>query len=311
MLSYVYFCETVDGLIKIGWSESEQRIKSHEMNGHRLIAVVPGTETHEKNLKTYFSPLCERGTEWFKADIELLEYIYRLISRGYAGPSYETARYLSSSLPYSVWGPEGTGHGHPVNLDGQMSLLDRLPVRDRIKFASKDAVLSSISDNWFTPRVWADRARAAMGSIDLDPASCVEANEKYIRAEKFYTIEINGLDERFPWYGNIWLNPPYGRGENSAGKFTDRLCREFIDGNVKQAITCLNLNSMGNIWFMGTCAMHASAHLIVEGRINFIPPYRVDKESDSPTKGTVISYFGQNIEEFKRHFDPYGKIYFP
>ena len=47
-----------------------------------------------------------------------------------------------------------------------------------------------------------------MGGIDLDPASCAEAN-KIVQAKQFYSQRDDGLKQ--PWFGRIWLNPPYGR----------------------------------------------------------------------------------------------------
>jgi len=50
--------------------------------------------------------------------------------------------------------------------------------------------------------------RRVMGDIDLDPASCAEANQ-VVRSRQIYTIEHDGLS--LPWKGRIFLNPPYGR----------------------------------------------------------------------------------------------------
>jgi hypothetical protein len=47
-----------------------------------------------------------------------------------------------------------------------------------------------------------------MGGIDLDPASCATANET-VRARTFYSRKDDGLKR--PWFGRVWLNPPYGK----------------------------------------------------------------------------------------------------
>src|SRR5258707_11189392 len=63
-------------------------------------------------------------------------------------------------------------------------------------------------DEWFTPRDIIKAARAALGAIDLDPASHPHP-QSWIRARTFYTKEQDGLARA--WRGRTWLNPPYSR----------------------------------------------------------------------------------------------------
>jgi hypothetical protein len=53
-----------------------------------------------------------------------------------------------------------------------------------------------------------ERAREALGGIDLDPATHPIAQQT-IGAATFYTAADNGLDR--PWFGRVWLNPPFNR----------------------------------------------------------------------------------------------------
>ena len=66
-------------------------------------------------------------------------------------------------------------------------------------------------NEFYTPSHIIEIARACMGGIDLDPASCAIANET-VKASRFYDIRQNGLKR--PWFGRIWLNPPFGRSPN-------------------------------------------------------------------------------------------------
>lgn len=57
--------------------------------------------------------------------------------------------------------------------------------------------------SWITPKQIIDR----LGPFDLDPCACVP--QPWACATHQYQLPTNGLSE--PWFGRVWLNPPYGR----------------------------------------------------------------------------------------------------
>ncbi len=70
---------------------------------------------------------------------------------------------------------------------------------------------SSESVEHFTPGDIVEAARATMGSIDLDPATCELAN-RHIRASRIFTEAENGYLRS--WFGNVFLNPPGGQSDD-------------------------------------------------------------------------------------------------
>ncbi len=59
------------------------------------------------------------------------------------------------------------------------------------------------NDEWLTP----PEIINALGTFDLDP--CTPIKRPWDTAQKHYTKEDDGLTQ--PWFGRVWLNPPYGR----------------------------------------------------------------------------------------------------
>ena len=95
-----------------------------------------------------------------------------------------------------------------------------------------------VKDEWYTPQPILDAARAAMGSIDLDPASCLDANAR-VQATEFYDASDDGLTRE--WKGNVWVNPPFG--ERLTRQFHDRLLAQLSAGNVEKACFLSNMNN--------------------------------------------------------------------
>jgi hypothetical protein len=82
-------------------------------------------------------------------------------------------------------------------------------------------VAGSRSDEWFTPVPYIKAARAVLGDIDLDSATCAFAQSR-IRASSFCTKQHDGLKQR--WRGRVWLNPPFSR----IADFTAKLDRQRL-----------------------------------------------------------------------------------
>ncbi len=67
---------------------------------------------------------------------------------------------------------------------------------------------SSETNEHFTPPEVVEAARATLGHIDLDPATCERANNEIVKADFIFTQEDNGFVQ--DWGGNTFLNPPGG-----------------------------------------------------------------------------------------------------
>lgn len=64
---------------------------------------------------------------------------------------------------------------------------------------------SSATDNHATPADYFAKVQAEFGPFDLDPC----ADSANAKALSFFTKEDDGLSKM--WFGQVWMNPPYGR----------------------------------------------------------------------------------------------------
>jgi len=139
------------------------------------------------------------------------------------------------------------------------------------------------NNEWYTPSKYIEHARHVMGSIDVDPASCAEANET-VKAGRYYDIESDGLAQK--WSGNVWMNPPYARGVME--QFIDALISKFEEGEVSQAVVLVN-NCTETQWFQRLCR-RSQGMCFVERRIQFNAPKGEFRKS--PIRGQIFFYFG-------------------
>jgi len=157
------------------------------------------------------------------------------------------------------------------------------------------------SSEWYTPAVYVDAARAAMGAIDLDPASCSLANE-IVRAGRFFEQADDGL--RREWYGRVWLNPPYSDYAGQAASWAAKLLAEYEAGRVSQAILLVNLSTS----YQPAMQSVASAGLVcmVSHRIRFYTPDGASRQA--PTQANVIYYLGERRRQFAAAFSRFGVV---
>jgi hypothetical protein len=62
-----------------------------------------------------------------------------------------------------------------------------------------------MADEWYTPKSLFDDLGL---KFDLDVASPIHS-KIHVPAEHRYTINDNGLES--PWFGRVWMNPPYSK----------------------------------------------------------------------------------------------------
>jgi ParB family chromosome partitioning protein len=189
-----------------------------------------------------------------------------------------------------------------MELAGNTSLASHLDEASAVQISRElwghrdaELILSSESNEWYTPALYVDAARLALGSIDLDPASCEAAN-KIVRAKTFYSKDDDGLKQ--DWRGNVWLNPPYG---GLAGPFIERLVNEHKAGHVRAAVVLLNSHCVDCIWFQPLwdyllCFTNHRIQFDCVGRENLA----------RSTHGSVFVYLGEQQRRFGEHFERFG-----
>lgn len=180
--------------------------------------------------------------------------------------------------------------------------------KTRVKSDLVQRLKSSESVEHYTPNEIVYMARRVMKGIDLDPCSCIEANKEH-KIRTIYSKGSNGLEN--PWYGNVWLNPPFGwiyRGNKRVPQVSvwiDRLISEWKSGNVKQGIMLVNANT-GAGWFE---PLWDHPLCFVRGRINFwYVKNGVKTVGTQPTHYNVLVGIGVSENRFSKVFEKIGQV---
>jgi phage N-6-adenine-methyltransferase len=156
-------------------------------------------------------------------------------------------------------------------------------------------------NEWHTPNEYLELVRAALGEIDLDPASHPAAQER-VKATRFFTQADNGLARE--WSGGVWLNPPYA--QPLIAEFVAKMIAEYQATRVKAAIM-LTHNYTDTEWFQNAAKV-ASAICFTRGRVRFI---NLHGELAAPTQGQAFFYFGSEPERFAETFLQVGFVAVP
>lgn len=158
---------------------------------------------------------------------------------------------------------------------------------------------NSGENEWYTPEYIISAAKETMESIEIDPASCKEAN-KIVEADNYYTEENNGLENK--WEGNVWLNPPYA--QPLINDFAKKAKKEYEDGNIRNMCVLVN-NATETEWF-NTFIENATLICFLKSRVKFID--KNGEPSGAPLQGQAVIYYGKRKQAFIKNFTDKGFI---
>ena len=136
---------------------------------------------------------------------------------------------------------------------------------------------STTSDDYWTPEWIFD----ALGiEFDLDVA-CPPEGPAHTPAKAYYTQETDGLSS--PWFGNVWMNPPFSK--------THPWARKFIEHKNGVCLVPMSKSKWFDaLWDSSDAVLSLPSSLRFEGRDNgsiFMP--------------TILAAFGQeNVKALHR-----------
>lgn len=187
----------------------------------------------------------------------------------------------------------------------------------------------SKTNEHYSPSNVVSAARLTMGGIDLDPASCLVANQT-VQADDFFDALEDGLSRR--WHGRVWLNPPGGSmvlktddakalGPEAAKAESARLKAERLRWGTKARIVA---------WWRKLTEEHRERRVTEAVFAGFtleilrsaqggawphpldfaccFPSERLCFCGNDPTHANVIVYLGSHRDRFRQEFEIFGKV---
>lgn len=155
------------------------------------------------------------------------------------------------------------------------------------------------TDERFTPKPYIESVRKVLGKIDLDPASSRLANIR-INADCIFTIEDSGLAAK--WFGNVFCNPPYSRG--NLEKWSTKIRFEHEQRNTKNSIYLIP-NDPSTNWFK---IVNNFPFCLTDHRIPFLcwDGKRFIYEKN-PKNSSIIMLLSDDLEIYRKFFVEFAK----
>lgn len=97
------------------------------------------------------------------------------------------------------------------------------------------------------------------GPFDLDAA----ASDALHVVPFYFTSVSDGL--RLPWWGTVWVNPPYGRG---IGRWIEKAVREVAAGRADRVVMLVPA-ATSTRWWHALVLPHATEVRFLAGRLTF------------------------------------------
>lgn len=122
-----------------------------------------------------------------------------------------------------------------------------------------DIFIGDRATDWATPRAfldWLDHERSWVPNLDA------AADIRNTKAPHFFNESDDGLSKE--WYGNVWLNPPYGR---AIPEWLEK-CNEQIKRKEVESIMVLVPARTDTKWFHELIMPHAYLVFLIKGRFN-------------------------------------------
>lgn len=131
---------------------------------------------------------------------------------------------------------------------------------------------------WWMVRLLAEELIGG-ATWDLDPC-CDGAHNA--RADAWYTPESDGL--RHPWYGNVFVNPPYDRV--SPAKWAQKIVREVASRRVRTVAVLTPARTDTRWWWI--LADHSQRVRLLQGRVYHVHPVDPLERQQAPFPSTVF-----------------------
>lgn len=249
--------------------------------------MVWGQDSDESYLRNYWKEIATDDTkEWVNPDDDhFRDWVRFLLKKPFVARTFDECE----RLPFV-----DSQHWLPSEKHGVKAAQGSLNFSDDPWF---DLELEQVGDgDYYTNAKIIEAARATMGHIDLDPASCIQANT-VVKADQFFSALEDGLTQS--WHGRIWLNPPFGQWDQWCPKLIDQLQM----GNISQACVLVPARA-ATAKQVHPVVRRADAVFLPNGRIPFWGP-----KAGTPDEGHPIFYIGANVDRFVEAFSSLGTVF--